>query len=80
VTELPAKQGMAWLQLVPNNKQASPFEKALLGFNGNGLRSMRLFDNLGQVSEFTFGSWQRNPALAASRFVFRVPKNVDVVE
>jgi outer membrane lipoprotein carrier protein len=80
VTELPAKQGLAWLQLVPKNKQASPFEKALLGFNGNGLRSMRLFDNLGQVSEFTFGTWQRNPALPASRFVFRVPKNVDVVE
>jgi outer membrane lipoprotein-sorting protein len=65
---------------VPKNKQASPFEKALLGFNGNGLRSMRLFDNLGQVSEFTFGTWQRNPVLTASRFVFRVPKNVDVVE
>jgi outer membrane lipoprotein carrier protein len=80
VSELPAQQGMAWLQLVPKNKQASPFEKAWLGFNNNGLRTMRLFDNLGQVSEFNFGTWQRNPVLPASRFEFRVPKNVDIVE
>ncbi len=80
VTQLPVKQGIAWLQLVPKNKQSSPFEKALLGFNGNGLRSMRLFDNLGQVSEFTFGVWQRNPVLPASRFRFVVPRGVDTVQ
>lgn len=80
VTELPVKQGMAWLQLVPKNPKDSPFDKAWLGFNNNGLRSMRLFDNLGQVSEFSFGAWQRNPILPASRFQFRTPKNVDVVE
>jgi outer membrane lipoprotein-sorting protein len=32
------------------------------------------------VSEFNFGTWQRNPVLPASRFEFRVPKNVDIVE
>lgn len=80
VSALPDKQGLAWLQLIPKIPQSSPFEKAWLGFNNNGLRSMRLFDNLGQVSEFTFGTWQRNPVLPASRFRFVVPRGVDTVQ
>jgi outer membrane lipoprotein carrier protein len=80
VTELPVKQGVNWLQLKPKNQQASPFDKAWLGFGANGLVSMRLFDSLGQVSEFTFGTWRKNQAIAPSRFVFSPPKGVDVVE
>lgn len=80
VSVLPVKQGVSWLQLVPKNTQTSPFDKAWLGFGANGLVSMRLFDSLGQVSEFTFGAWQKNKTIAASRFVFSVPKGVDVVE
>ena len=80
VSELPMKQGQSWLQLVPKNKQSSPFDKAWLGFNSNGLLSMRLFDSLGQVSEFTFSPWRKNTKLAASQFRFSVPKGVDVVE
>lgn len=79
VSELPVKQGVSWLQLVPKNTQTSPFDKAWLGFGANGLVSMRLFDSLGQVSEFTFGTWQKNKAIAGSRFVFRAPKGVDIV-
>ena len=80
VSELPMKQGQSWLQLVPKNKQSSPFDKAWLGFNSTGLLSMRLFDSLGQVSEFTFSPWRKNTKLAASQFRFSVPKGVDVVE
>lgn len=79
VSELPVKQGVSWLQLVPKNTQTSPFDKAWLGFGANGLVSMRLFDSLGQVSEFTFGTWQINKAITDSRFVFRAPKGVDIV-
>jgi len=80
VTELPVKQGVSWLQLKPKKPQTSPFDKAWLGFGTNGLVSMRLFDSLGQVSEFTFGTWRKNKAIAPSRFVFSPPKGVDVVE
>jgi len=80
VTELPVKQSISWLQLKPKNPQTSPFDKAWLGFGANGLVSMRLFDSLGQVSEFTFGTWRKNKAIASSRFVFSTPKGVDVVE
>lgn len=79
-SELPAKQGLRWLQLLPKRPASSPFDRAWLGFDGNGLRSMRLFDTLGQVSEFTFGTWTRNAAIAEERFRFTVPKNVDIVE
>jgi outer membrane lipoprotein-sorting protein len=51
-----------------------------LGFNSSGLVNMRLFDTLGQVSEFSFGTWDKNKPIAASQFMFTVPKNVDVVE
>ena len=80
VTELPVKQSISWLQLKPKNPQTSPFDKAWLGFGANGLVSMRLFDSLGQVSEFTFGTWRKNKTIASSRFVFSPPKGVDVVE
>lgn len=79
-SELPEKQGLRWLQLLPKRPDSSPFDKAWLGFDGNGLRSMRLFDNLGQVSEFTFGTWTRNAAIGEERFRFTVPKNADIVE
>lgn len=80
VSELATKQGIRYLQLVPKNTQSSPFEKAWLGFGANGLASMRLFDALGQVSDFTFGAWKKNSSISAKRFQFNVPKGVDVVE
>lgn len=80
VSELTTKQGIRYLQLVPKNTQSSPFEKAWLGFGSNGLVSMRLFDALGQVSDFTFGNWKKNSSISAKRFQFNVPKGVDVVE
>lgn len=80
VSELTTKQGIRYLQLVPKNTQSSPFEKAWLGFGANGLASMRLFDALGQVSDFTFGNWKKNSSISAKRFQFNVPKGVDVVE
>ncbi|MEY2866046.1 MAG: outer rane lipoprotein chaperone LolA [Pseudomonadota bacterium] len=80
VTELPEQRGIRWLQLVPKRPENSPFDKALLGFDGNGLRSMRLFDNLGQVSEFRFGSWKRNAAIADNKFRFTTPKGVEEVQ
>lgn len=80
LTELPEQQGIRWLQLVPKRPESSPFDKALLGFDGNGLRSMRLFDNLGQVSEFRFGSWKRNAAIADNKFRFATPKGVEEVQ
>lgn len=80
VSGLPAKQGLSWLQLVPKNKQGLPFDKVWLGFNANGLASMRIFDALGQVSDFSFGVWKKNTAIPASRFQFVLPKGVDIVE
>ncbi|WP_395770877.1 outer membrane lipoprotein chaperone LolA [Arenimonas sp.] len=80
LTELPEQRGIRWLQLVPKRPESSPFDKALLGFDGNGLRSMRLFDNLGQVSEFRFGSWKRNAAIADNKFRFTTPKGVEEVQ
>lgn len=80
VSELTDKQGIRWLQLVPKIRDNSPFDKAQLAFNNNGLASMRLFDSLGQLSTFSFGAWQKNKSINATQFQFKVPKGVDVVE
>lgn len=80
ISELAKKQGLSWLQLIPKNLESSPFDKAWLGFDANGLSSMRLFDSLGQVSNFSFGAWQKNKPISQIRFQFKVPKGVDVVE
>ena len=80
VSDLPTKQGLNWLQLLPKNKESSPFDKAWLGFDADGLRSMRLFDNLGQVSEFTFGIWQRNGKINPNRFELKAPQAVDIAQ
>ena len=80
ISELPLKQGIQWLQLLPKRPENSPFDKAWLGFDANGLRSMRLFDNLGQVSEFSFGTLKRNAAIADSRFRFTAPEGVETVQ
>lgn len=80
ISALPSRQGLNWLQMKPKSADNSPFNEAWLGFDAGGLRSMRLFDALGQVSEFTFGSWQRNIKISPKRFEFKAPKGVDIVE
>jgi|688.fasta_scaffold17162_11 outer membrane lipoprotein carrier protein len=80
VSELPEKRGIRWLQLLPKRPESSPFDKAWLGFDDNGLRSLRLFDNLGQVSEFNFGTWKRNAFIPESRFRFTAPAGVETVQ
>ena len=79
VKELPATDGLDWIELRPRNPDKATFESARLGFGDAGLSRMRVVDPLGQRTELTFTKWKRNPSFAGSTFRFAPPKGVDVV-
>ena len=74
-----AKGGLDWLEAYPRD-QDSMFQKVRMGFKGNILDTMELYDHLGQVTVIRFGKIERNPKLAANLFSFTPPKGADVIE
>jgi len=72
------REGMEWLEAIPKT-QDSGFEKIRLGFAGNDLKAMELFDNFGQTTSLLFSHLERNPALAVSLFRFTPPAGADVI-
>ena len=55
------------------------FQWVEIDFENDKLKSMRLLDNLGQLSEFQFSQVKLNPKLSASLFEFTPPPGVDVI-
>jgi outer membrane lipoprotein carrier protein len=76
--EIGEREGMDWLEAIPKT-QDSGFEKIHLGFAGNDLKAMALFDNFGQTTSLLFSHLERNPPLPASLFRFTPPAGVDVI-
>jgi len=56
------------------------FQWIELYFVNNKLVSMRLFDNLGVLTNFHFSNVQLNPSLNSSLFKFKAPKNVEIIK
>lgn len=71
-------EGLEWLEAVPKDKDTS-FERIRMGFRGDVLVQMQLFDHFGQRTTLVFSRLVRNPAIAASRFTFTPPKGADVI-
>jgi outer membrane lipoprotein carrier protein len=76
--DLPAADGLDWLSATPISKETT-FAEIRLGFDAKGLAALELFDAFGQRSLVRFTSFERNPKLASSSFVFEPPKGADVV-
>lgn len=70
--------GLDWVEALPKGED-SGYERMLLGFKGNDLREMKLYDSFKNTTSITFSAVQRNPALAVSDFLFKTPEGVDVV-
>lgn len=70
--------GYEWLEAIPKAADSS-FEKLRLGFAGNDLKAMELFDRFGQTTSLLFAHLERNPPLAAALFRFTPPAGVDVI-
>ncbi|MFN0317686.1 MAG: outer membrane lipoprotein chaperone LolA [Burkholderiales bacterium] len=71
------KNGLDWLEAFP--REESMFQKVRMGFNGNTLEAMELFDHLGQVTSIRFSKVERNPVLASGVFSFTPPAGADVI-
>ncbi len=74
-----AKGGLDWLEAYPRDED-SMFSKVRMGFKGNLLDAMELYDQMGQVTVIRFGKLQRNPKLADNLFTFTAPAGADVIE
>ena len=72
------REGLEWVEAVPKS-QESGFEKLRLGFAGNDLKAMELFDNFGQATSLYFSNLERNLVVAASLLSFKPPAGVDVI-
>ncbi len=72
------QDGLEWIEAIPKAPD-SGFEKVRLGFAGNELKAMELFDSLGQTTSLLFAHLERNPRLAPSLFRFIPPANADVI-
>lgn len=71
-------EGYEWVEAVPKTPD-SGFEKVRLGFAGNELKAMELFDNFGQTTSLLFAKLERNPTLAPTLFRFTPPAGADVI-
>ncbi len=70
--------GLEWLEATPKSKDTS-FERIRMGFRGDVLVQMELFDFFGQRTTLKLSRFVRNPAIAPSRFTFTPPKGADVI-
>jgi DNA segregation ATPase FtsK/SpoIIIE-like protein len=70
--------GMEWLEATPKNKDTT-FDRIRMGFKGDNLAEMELFDHFGQRTRLQLSSFQRNPKIESSRFRFTPPKGVDII-
>jgi chaperone LolA len=70
--------GLEWLEATPKNKDTT-FERIRIGFKGDVLVQMELFDFFGQRTTLKLSRFVRNPAIAPTRFKFTPPKGADII-
>lgn len=71
--------GYDWIELTPKDVE-NQYSNIRLGFNGDELGMMILFDNLGQVTRIDFRNPVRNKRFGGPLFTFEIPENVDVID
>lgn len=70
--------GLEWLEATPKNRDTT-FERIRMGFRGDTLVQMELFDFFGQRTTLKLARLVRNPAIPAARFQFTPPKGADII-
>jgi len=70
--------GLEWLEATPKSKDTT-FERIRMGFKGDMLAQMELFDFFGQRTTLKLTGMVRNPSIPPSRFTFTPPKGADII-
>jgi outer membrane lipoprotein carrier protein len=72
------RKQLDWLEVRPLDEE-SLFDKVLMGFRGNVLDTMELYDHFGQKTTIKLARLQRNPPSSPDLYRFTVPEGADVV-
>jgi outer membrane lipoprotein carrier protein len=72
------KRGLDWLEARPLDEE-SLFERVMMGFRGNRLDTMELYDHFGQKTVIRFSGLQSNPRSSPDLYTFTIPEGADVV-
>jgi outer membrane lipoprotein carrier protein len=78
IVEAAPEEGIAWVALTPR-AGANQYRTIEIGLDEDGIRGMRLRDNLNQLTVLSFSAIRRNIEIADERFNFVPPPGVDVV-
>lgn len=78
VAEAAPEGDVTWVTLTPRGDQAQ-YRSVDIGLDPNGIRGMRLHDNLNQLTTIAFTDVSRNVAIPAAEFDFVPPPGVDVL-
>lgn len=72
-------EGLNMFELNPKNAE-NQFQSIHIGFHGETLFMMVMYDNLGQITRVNFKTPVRNVLVDKALFEFSVPDNVDVID
>ena len=78
LSNLERKDNLDWVSAEPKDKE-SGFEAIRLAFKDDKLQGMELVDSFGHQTKIVFTALENNPSLNSKNFLFRPPKDVDVV-
>lgn len=79
VKEGRAESGLEWIEAVPKVRDSS-FTRILIGFQNGLPGEMVLRDNFGQTTTLRLSGVEKNPAIPAGAFEFRIPKGAEVLQ
>ena len=70
--------GIEFVEAQPKSPDTG-FDRIRIGFKENLPRTMELHDNFGQLTQLTFDTFERNPAIDPALFRFSPPPGADVI-
>jgi outer membrane lipoprotein carrier protein len=70
--------GIEYVEAKPKSPDTG-FDQIRIGFKENLPRTMELHDSFGQVTQLTFDTFERNPAIDLALFRFSTPPGADVI-
>ncbi|MBT9539312.1 outer membrane lipoprotein chaperone LolA [Thiobacillus sp.] len=70
--------GLEWLDATPKNRDTT-FERIRMGFRGDVLVQMEMYDYFGQRTTLKLSRFSRNPLIPPSRFKFTPPQGADII-
>jgi len=79
ITDLGNVDGADWLELASADPE-SQYHSIRIGFSGQELAGMILFDNLGQTTRIVFTNGIRNSAIDTALFEFNPPAGIDLID